>query len=94
MKKTEDLYTSRYMDIHGSLFVNNKEVLLSVHAIKQARKRGIYPTMVQATINRGKIKRFGKNYLRFIRAYKKGNVACIGEDVGSHIIIKTIEWCK
>ena len=72
--------------------IDNKEVLIKTHAVKRARQRNIFPSMVYATLNGGEIKRFGKNLLKISKRYKKGKVICIGEDIGSYIIIKTIEW--
>ena len=72
--------------------IDNKEVFIKTHAVIRARQRCIYPSMVYATLNGGEIKRFGKNLLKISKRYKKGKVVCIGEDIGSFIIIKTIEW--
>jgi len=75
------------------LYFQDKKVWISVHAIKRARKRNIiYPDMVYGTINGGKVKRFGKNMIKFLKKYKRGTVICVGEIVSSSIIIKTIEW--
>lgn len=74
------------------MFIRNKEVWIKPHAIKRARQRNIDPLMIKATIKGGKVKEFGKNYIKFLKEYKKGTVVCIGEDLGHCIIIKTIEW--
>ncbi len=75
------------------LWFQQKPVWVKTHAIKRARQRNIiFPDMVYATISGGKVIRFGKNYLKFIRRYKRGTVICVGEDVGHAIIIKTVEW--
>ncbi len=77
------------------LFFQEKKVWISVHAIKRARKRKvILPDMLFAVIKGGKIKRFGKNQIKFIKPYKNRVLICIGEDKGYSIIIKTIEWGK
>jgi len=74
-----------------SIQFQQKQVWISAHAIKRARERDIiFPNMVHATILGGKVERFGKNFLRFSKTYKRGVV--IGENVGDSIIIKTIEW--
>ena len=76
-----------------SIFFQNRPVWIKVHTIKQARRRDIiFPDMVYATILGGKVQRFGKNYLKFRKKYKRGTVICVGEDVGHAIIIKTVEW--
>lgn len=48
--------------------------------------------MIELTITGGMQKKFGKRFIRFMRPFKERSVVCIGEDIGSHIIIKTIEW--
>jgi len=47
--------------------------------------------MVEATIKCGKIERFGKNYIRFSKQYKRFTVICIGEVAGTRLKIITIE---
>ena len=78
------------MDIQNRLHINNKLVILSSHAIKQAIRRNIHPLIVEATVNGGKIRKLGKNILKVSKRYKGGQVICVGEDVGSQIVIKTI----
>ena len=56
------------------------------HAFIQAMKRGITPNLVENCIKNGKIKRFGKNYIRFITK----SVICVGEITGLKIKIITI----
>ena len=74
------------------IFIDGKPVWISVHAIKQARKRNVaYPDQVYYVLKTGKIERFGKKYLKIIKKSKKGSIICIGEDVNNLIIIKTIE---
>jgi ketopantoate hydroxymethyltransferase len=76
-----------------SIHFQQKEVWVSTHAVKQARKSHIiYPDMVYATINGGTIKRFGKNCIKFFKKYKRGTVICVGEELSHAIIIKTVEW--
>lgn len=82
----KDIYTSRY------LFIHDKEVALTKHATIQARRRHIDEEMIEKTIRNGMHKRFGKQLIKFIQPFKDRCVVCIGEDIGSHIIIKTIEW--
>lgn len=75
------------------LWFQQKPVWVKTPAIKRARERDIvFPDMVYATILGGKVKRFGKNYIKFMKRYKRGMLICVGEDVGQNIIIKTVEW--
>lgn len=82
MKKPKEIYTCRYLDI----FVDNKKIVLSVHAIKRARQREITPDIIEKTLRNGKINRFGKNSLRI----SSRSINCVGETIGDIILIKTI----
>ena len=74
------------------LYVNGKQVIITVHAIKRAREREIaFPDQVYDVLKTGKIQRFGKNLLKFVKRTKDGSTICVGEDIGQTIIIKTIE---
>ena len=74
------------------LYFEGKQVFITVHAIRRAREREIaYPDQVYQSLKHSRIKRLGKNTLKFICHSKRGSVICIGEDLGSMIIIKTIE---
>ena len=74
------------------IYFEGKPVIIKVHAIKRARRREIaFPDQVYDTIQTGKVKRFGKNYIKFIKKGKKGSIICVGEDLGHAVIIKTIE---
>ncbi|MEW6295272.1 MAG: hypothetical protein AB1467_03165 [Candidatus Diapherotrites archaeon] len=70
----------------------NKRILFSTHAVVRARQRRIFPDMVKASIDGGRIERFGCNQIRFVKDYRKGKVVCIGVEEKECIIIKTIEW--
>jgi hypothetical protein len=73
------------------LYVQNKKVWISVHAITQARKRRIaFPDQVYDAIKSGKVARFGKHGIKFIKRGRKSSIVCIGEDLGPTIVIKTV----
>lgn len=75
-----------------SLQVNGKEILVSSHAIKRARERGIaFPDQVYTTLLCGKVQRFGKRGIKFIKKSANGSIICLGEILTQKIIIKTIE---
>jgi hypothetical protein len=78
--------------IYRDIIRGKWEVQLTTHAIMRAKDKGIYPFMIYATIKGGRIKKFGKNYVKFIMNYKKGTVICVGERKSSNIIkILTVE---
>lgn len=72
---------------------NGFEVILTNHAILKAKTKEIYLDMINATVKGGEIKRFGKNYIKFVKRYKKGDLICVGEvkEIGK-IKIFTVEW--
>jgi len=47
--------------------------------------------MIEATLKGGKIKRFGKNNLKFYKKYKKFTIICVDQIIGNKIKIVTIE---
>jgi hypothetical protein len=61
------------------------------HAVLRAMERGITPEMVEATLKGGRVERFGRNCMRFRKAYKGFEVICIDQMIGSVIKIVTIE---
>jgi hypothetical protein len=67
------------------------DVKITHHAFIRAMQRGVDPDMVEATVRGGKIERFGKNYVKFSKPYKRCLVVCVGEIVGIKITIITIE---
>lgn len=69
------------------------EVRITHHAFIRAMERGITPEMVEAVIKGGKIRKFGKNMIKFMGKYKRGKVICVGEKKEENRIkILTVEW--
>ncbi|MBU1199555.1 MAG: DUF4258 domain-containing protein [Nanoarchaeota archaeon] len=66
------------------------ELEIKRHAFQRAMERGVTPDMIEATFFGGKIIRYGKNQLKFIRQYKNYKVVCVGRFKGEKIIIVTI----
>ena len=71
--------------------ITQYDIEIRRHAFIRSLEIRITPDMVEATIKGGKIKRFGKNNVKFIKKYKKFMVICVGEIVGTKIKIFTIE---
>ncbi len=61
------------------------------HAFIRAVQRGVTPDMIEAALKGGKIERFGKNNLRFVKEYKRFTVICVDQIIGTKIKIVTIE---
>ena len=71
--------------------ITQYEIEIRRHAFKRAVQRGITPDMIEATLKGGKIKRFGKNNLKFYKKFKKFIVVCVDQIIGTKIKIVTIE---
>jgi beta-lactamase regulating signal transducer with metallopeptidase domain len=79
--------------IYRDIIKGKWEIRLSNHARRQAKERKIYSEMIISTIMSGEMKYFGKNYVKFVRKYERGNLICIGERKEQNkILILTIEW--
>ena len=61
------------------------------HAFIRAMQRNVAPDMIEATLKGGKIERFGKVNIKFIKDYKRFTVICVGEVTGTKVKITTIE---
>ncbi|MBT4824653.1 DUF4258 domain-containing protein [Candidatus Woesearchaeota archaeon] len=70
--------------------ISHYDIEIKRHALIRAMQRGITPDIIEATIRGGKIKKHGKNYVRFYQKYKRGTIVCIGELKGTKIKILTI----
>lgn len=69
-----------------------KPILIRAHAIKRARQRQIaFPDQVYAVIKTGKLVRFGRRGVRFVKRGRRGSIICVGEEFADCIVIKTIE---
>jgi len=71
--------------------VSKFDIRIKRHAFKRAAQRGITPDMIEATIKGGKIIKYAKNHLKFIKQYKNFKLICIDRIQGEKIIIVTIE---
>jgi len=74
------------------IYFQGKPIVIKVHAVKRAREREIaFPDQVYEVLQTGKVKRFGKHGIKFVKKSKEGSIIRVGEDLGYCIIIKTIE---
>jgi hypothetical protein len=71
--------------------ISRYEIVIKRHAFIRAMERGITPDMIEATIRGGRIQRFGKKNVKFIKRYKRFDVVCVDEITGNRIKIVTIE---
>ena len=70
--------------------INDYEIEIKHHAFIRAMERKITPDLIENCIKNGSIKRFGKNYIKFISK----STICIGEISSLKIKIITIERRK
>jgi hypothetical protein len=66
------------------------DIIIKRHAVIQSRIRGIHPDLIEDTLNKGKVKRFGKHYINI----SSQRISCIGRIEGTRLIIITITWKK
>jgi len=71
--------------------IRRYEIEIRRHAFIRALERKITPDMIEATLKSGKIERFGKNRVRFVKRYKRFELVCVDEIIGNKIRIVTIE---
>lgn len=67
------------------------ELDIKRHAFIRAMQRGLNPDIIENVLKGGKVKRFGKDYVKFTKKYKKFKVVCVGQICGTNIKILTIE---
>jgi len=70
------------------------DLIIRRHAFDQALRRGIHPDLIEQTLLKGKLKRFGKHGVKFINKGKKRMIICVGELIGNKIKVITIEEVK
>ena len=76
----------------SDIYFQGKRIIIKVHAVKRATEREIaFPDQVYDVLQTGKVKKYGKHGIKFIKRSKEGSIICLGEDLGYCIIIKTIE---
>ncbi len=71
--------------------ITQYEFEIKRHAFIRAMQRSVTPDMIEATLKGGKIERFGKHNVRFVKDYKRFEVVCVGQMIGTTIKIFTIE---
>lgn len=54
-------------------------------------ERGIHPDMIEETLLKGKMKRYGKHGVKFINKGAKRTIICVGRLIGTKLKIFTIE---
>ena len=70
---------------------NHLRVVVTRHAFKRAKQRGISPDLVFEVLKSGKLKRFGKNRVRIEKEFRKFTAICVDEIYGNTLWIVTVE---
>ena len=71
--------------------ISQYDLIIKRHVFERAMQRGIHPDIIEATLSKGKIKRFGKHGIKFVNKGSKRTIICVGELVGNRLKIITIE---
>ena len=71
--------------------ISRYELEIKHHVFKRAMERGIHPDMIEETLLKGRIERYGKHGVKFINKGAKRTIVCVGELIGTKLKIFTIE---
>jgi len=70
--------------------ISKYDIEIKHHVFVRAIQRKIHPDIIEETITKGKIEKYGKNYVKFKSKY----FICVGEVCGTKLKIITIERRK
>ena len=71
--------------------ISKYDIVIKRHVFERAMQRGIHPDLIEDTLLKGKVKRFGKHGIKFISKGSKRTIICVGELIGNKLKIVTIE---
>ena len=71
--------------------ISKYDLEIKHHVFIQAMKRGINPDLIEDTLIKGQVERFGKHGVKFVCKGNKRTIICVGQIVEMKIIIFTIE---
>ena len=71
--------------------ISSYDVEIKRHALIRAMVRGIHPDLIEDTLRKGKIEKYGKHGVKFVSKGSKRTIICVGQIVGTRITIFTIE---
>lgn len=88
---SNDIFKYSLILFFGRIFKRHEfKVKLTKHAFRRADIRRIDLDLIEATIKSGKIKKFGKNRMKFEKKFKRFTLICVDEKVGEIVRIVTI----
>lgn len=71
--------------------ISNYDLVIKKHVFERAMQRGIHPDLIEDTLLKGKVKKFGKHGIKFISKGSKRTIIYVGELAGNRLKIITIE---
>ena len=71
--------------------ISQYDVQIKNHVFIRALQRGIHPDLIENTLCKGRIRRYGENCIKFVSKGSKRTIICVGRIDGSKIVILTIE---
>ena len=71
--------------------ISKYDLAIKRHVLERAMQRGIHPDLIEDTLLKGKVRKFGKHGIKFISKGSKRTIICVGELVGNKLKIITIE---
>ena len=67
------------------------DVVIKRHVFERAMQRSIHPDLIEETLLKGKVKRFGKHGIKFTNKGSKRTIICAGELIGNNLKMLTIK---
>ncbi len=71
--------------------ISKYDVVIKRHAFLRALERSIDPDMIEQTLLKGKVEKFGRHGIKFKNKGSKRTIICIGQLIGIKLKIITIE---
>ncbi len=71
--------------------ISNYDLEIKHHAFRRALRRGFHPDEIEDTIVKGRMERYGKHGVKFVKSGSKRTIICVGQIIGTTIKIFTIE---
>lgn len=71
--------------------ISKYDVEIKRHVFMRAMERGVHPDLIEDTLQKGKVERYGKHGVKFVSKGSKRTIICVGQIAGTRITIFTIE---
>lgn len=74
----------------GIIRKGDYEVVFSTHALFRAEERGVSWNEIEAVVQNGVFKRFGKRLVKISKKFREKTVVCVAEECGCELKVITI----